>query len=443
MRSLLLLPVLSVVVVALAAGCAGSGSMPLRASSVASLGVSPAFGGLTVFGDRLASGWLDASWNSTTQLDLGAPVYAGSRALSLTVTKARGALYLRASGGVDVSSYTELRFAARCPQAAGEPPQFAAWLTDANGVKLSAPRSLAAYGADMRSDAWTFYRLPLADLNADGRQIGGIVIQGDSDAPQATIYLDEIGFSATSVATPASPETPPSPSPSDATSQPSSLPTPATATPMIATPMPTPAQAPTVTPVPATSPMPTATPSPEPTAAPSPVAAASGSPAAGAPSPTPAPAEQTAAPRTIYSGALAPGWTTVATDASARSSTVSDAASDGQALAIRFTAPFGRVIFRSSTAFSAQGYRSLLFAARASAPGQQVTLQLADTNGAPVEVAVSLGDFGGQPVTSDWTLYQIPLSAFGVGSGPLAGIIVQDATGAPQPALYVDAIVLR
>jgi hypothetical protein len=433
---------LGVVVVALAAGCAGNGSAPLRASSAASLGVSPAFAGLTVFGDRLASGWLDASWNSATQLDLGAPVYAGSRALSLTVTKSKGALYLRASGGVDVSSFTELRFAARRAQADGEPPQFAVWLTDANGGQLSAPRSLAAYGPDPRSDAWTVYRLPLADLDADGRQIGGIVIQGDSDAPQATVYLDEIGFSASTVAMNVSPDSLPSPSQSDATSLPTPLPTPATTTAAIASPLPTATQAPTATAVPATSPT---TPQPEPTATPGPVAAATGSPAAGAPSPTPlpAPAEQATAPRTIYSGALEPGWTTVAIGASARSSTVSDAASEGHALAILFTAPFGRVIFRSSAAFSAQGYHSLLFAARASAAGQQVTLQLADTNGSPVEVAVSLGDFGGQPVTTDWTLYQIPLSAFGVGSGPLSGIIVQDATGAPQPALYVDAIVLR
>ncbi|MGI8554141.1 MAG: hypothetical protein ACR2PL_25645 [Dehalococcoidia bacterium] len=53
---------------------------------------------------------------------------------------------------------------------------------------------------------------------------------------------------------------------------------------------------------------------------------------------------------------------------------------------------------------------------------------------------VYLSSAGGDPVVGSWTVYRIPLSAFGAVGKVVGGIAIQDESGQAQPTLYLDQI---
>ena len=76
-------------------------------------GASAASTQFTVYGDRLASGWTDWSWDSTVNLAATSPVASGSDAIAWTATRAWGGLYLHTDLPVALAPYSALNFALR------------------------------------------------------------------------------------------------------------------------------------------------------------------------------------------------------------------------------------------------------------------------------------------------------------------------------------------
>ncbi len=90
-------------------------------------------------------------------------------------------------------------------------------------------------------------------------------------------------------------------------------------------------------------------------------------------------------------------------------------------------------------------YRYLQFAARATQSGQQFSVYLADatSNNNALGQHVRLSDYGGSPPVGTWSTYVIPLADMN-GSNKLIGeIVIEDASGTSQQALYIDELQLR
>ena len=55
-------------------------------------------------------------------------------------------------------------------------------------------------------------------------------------------------------------------------------------------------------------------------------------------------------------------------------------------------------------------------------------------------VEVLLASYGGDPTTTGWTIYTLPLAVFNLAGAPIGGLVIQDESGRLQPAVYVDDI---
>ena len=113
----------------------------------------------TIYGDALASGWVDWSWDSAVNRGVTNPVCSGAKAIGWTVNAAWGGLYLHNGGGVSSAPFTSLTFALRATQ----PGQaVSVVLEDVRDHPLGAALALSsAYGGQPVAGAWTLYRICL------------------------------------------------------------------------------------------------------------------------------------------------------------------------------------------------------------------------------------------------------------------------------------------
>ncbi len=194
---------------------------------------------LTVFGDALAAGWADRSWDSAVNL-AARTSFSGRFAISHQVTAAWGGLYLRAGAPVSTAGYTELRLALRATQSG---QSYGVQLRDEAGRGIGAVRSLAEFGGQPPRNTWKEYRIPLSTLAPAGAWIMGITLQDMAGQAQPVVFVDAVQLlAATGAVTPA-PTVSPTPAP---TSTPTPSPTPAATS----TPTPAPTSTPTPTPTP-------------------------------------------------------------------------------------------------------------------------------------------------------------------------------------------------
>ncbi len=212
-----------------------------RATGQGAQGAAAATTSVGVYHDTLASGWGNWSWNASVGFNNSAPVYAGSKSITVTVTKAWGALQLQSNRGLSAAQYPYVTFSVQASQSG---QAFDVALTDTNNKQLGPFTPLGNYGGEPVPGAWTLYTIPVAGLGGAGKQIGGVVLQEAQGKAQPAIFVDEIAF--TSGAAPTATGTP----------------SPTTAA--------TPAPTASATPSPAPSATPTATPSPAPTGTPQP-----------------------------------------------------------------------------------------------------------------------------------------------------------------------------
>ena len=191
-----------------------------------------------IYGDALASGWHDQSWDANVNYAYPRAPYSGRDSISYRATAPWAGLDIRGDSGVNGASYGKLTFALK---ASKNNQQYAVYLRGIDGQNLSEPVSLASYGGQPVANRWKTYSIPLAALGASTTQIGHVVIHEWSGAPQPIVYVDQIQFSGTGQGTTSNPNldpisapapslTPsatPSPTPSP-TEQPATNPAPVT-----------------------------------------------------------------------------------------------------------------------------------------------------------------------------------------------------------------------
>ena len=345
---------------------------------------------LMVYNDNLVAGWADWSWHTNVNMSQSNIVQSGSGAIAASYTQAWGALSLRGLSTANISDAQGLHF----------------WIrgtSDNQVVNVRLVRADNSQTPPVRivpvANTWTEVIIPRANFGNIG-QINGILWQDGKGSAQPTFYLDDIYF--------VSQGAPPPPPPPNTPVSPTAAPT--------ATPIP-----PTNTPVPptATSEPPTNTPLP-PTNTPV--------------SPTPTPNVSTSL--TVYGDSLGTGWNNWSWGANVNFSQGNVVRSGSAAIAVNYTRPWSGLYLGNLSAVDVRGYNELHFWMRGSAAGQAIDVQLVrgdSTRSARVRI---------QPPANTWLEVTIPLSRFGT-VADVRGLVWQEVTGAPQPAVYLDEIAFR
>lgn len=150
-----------------------------------------AAGSAVVYGDGLASGWENWSWDASVNFGATRPVHGGSRSIAFTYNKAWAGLYFH-TRGVNTSGYTAIQFYLNGGNASGQLTDVA--LYDASLKQIPSPKPVNKYiqGGSIAAGQWRLVRIPLADLGGANRVISGILIQDLAGHAQPTIYLDDL-----------------------------------------------------------------------------------------------------------------------------------------------------------------------------------------------------------------------------------------------------------
>jgi len=147
----------------------------------------------------------------------------------------------------------------------------------------------------------------------------------------------------------------------------------------------------------------------------------------------------------VYTDSLAAGWTDASWSATVNYANLNPVLAGTDSLAFTVTAPWGGFYVRSATPVSTVGDSALTFAAEATKIGQRYSVAVYGAAGQLLGQPVVLTGYGGDPPVGAWNVYSIPLGPadLGVAGQAISGILIQDYTGAAQPALYVDNLGLK
>jgi lysophospholipase L1-like esterase len=157
--------------------------------------------------------------------------------------------------------------------------------------------------------------------------------------------------------------------------------------------------------------------------------------------PTPTATPPTSGSLSIFDDAMGSGWRDASYNTT-NSSVISPVYSKSVALSAKINAD-GGLDFQSVNGQATNGYTTIHFALRASAANQRYEVYADRTYGQPLTAPVSLNSYGGQPTTTGWKEYDIPLVALGASNTTLKDVVIHDATGTSQAIVYVDQVELR
>ncbi len=136
---------------------------------------------LTIFGDGLASGWANWSWNSTVNFGATTPIHSGSKSLSAKYDAAWAGVYLRSNPAV-AAGYDTLRFWVNGGTGS---QKITVSFYDANSNPVQATTVQAV------ANTWTQFDVSLAVFGPSSN-LWGVAWQESSGSAQPVFYLDDI-----------------------------------------------------------------------------------------------------------------------------------------------------------------------------------------------------------------------------------------------------------
>jgi hypothetical protein len=143
----------------------------------------PSAADLLVYGDALAAGWEDWSWDSAVNLANTAVVQQGAAAAAVTYQAAYAGFSLRAPSPISTSGYTAIAFGVY-GAAGGSQLELVTQATDSGSAGT-------AYALTAPAGVWTSVTVPLTALGSPAA-IARINLQDASGAAQPTIYVDNM-----------------------------------------------------------------------------------------------------------------------------------------------------------------------------------------------------------------------------------------------------------
>jgi endoglucanase len=144
----------------------------------------------------------------------------------------------------------------------------------------------------------------------------------------------------------------------------------------------------------------------------------------------------------IYSDSLTSGWGNWSWNSTINFSATNPVYQGSDAISFTPTSSYGGLYIHSDQGIDTTHYQSLTFAARTSGNGQTYSVGLYDPNNQLLHPAIALDGYGGQPVSTSWKIYTIPLSDLNATGKTIKGVMIQDTSGKTQQTLYLDQIAL-
>lgn len=135
---------------------------------------------VTIYGDSLASGWQDWSWNANRNLSNPSPVQSGTASISVTITSAWGALYLHNNTALSTSGYDHLEFYIHGGSSGGQQLNIVA---DKNTSQV--------YPVTATANTWVKIDVPLTSLGSPA-SLSDIYWQDRAGKAQPAFYVDTI-----------------------------------------------------------------------------------------------------------------------------------------------------------------------------------------------------------------------------------------------------------
>ena len=144
----------------------------------------------------------------------------------------------------------------------------------------------------------------------------------------------------------------------------------------------------------------------------------------------------------IYSDTLAGGWANWSWSSSIDFN-ATPAYSGAYAIGWQTTGAWGGLYLHTDSPVQTVSGSVLHFALRASATGEQFSIGLyGQGNHLIGNNGLSPTAFGSAPAANSWTVYDIPLSAFGAAGQAVTGVAIQDSSGGTQPPVLIDDVKL-
>ncbi len=147
---------------------------------------------MVMYDDALRNGWQDWSWATTYSLAATAYVHGGTRSISF-VPEGWQAVYPHLNAGVSGATYDGLNFWVNGGAASGQALRIVFVL----GGTILADVPLSDYlPGGPTAATWRSVRLPFDGIGLSSATVDGIYFQDGTGGTQATVYLDDLLFTA-------------------------------------------------------------------------------------------------------------------------------------------------------------------------------------------------------------------------------------------------------
>jgi hypothetical protein len=151
---------------------------------------------------------------------------------------------------------------------------------------------------------------------------------------------------------------------------------------------------------------------------------------------------QPASNYTIYNDSLTPGWRNWSYQSTVNLANTTPVAAGVRSIAWTPDSGWATLYLRAGAAIRLGDYSSVRFAMRASRAGLRVGVALTNASNRALAPLAPLNVYGGSPPVGAWTVYTIPRSALAPHADLAYGVMLQNWSNYPAPAMYVDSVVL-
>lgn len=158
--------------------------LPAMLKDFASAPTPPA---LSIFGDGLAAGWADWSYDAQVDVNNSSPVHSGARSIAATYVAGFGGLSLRSEGAIapQAAGYRRITLWIYAPSNARD---FSFYTQSDDDTGNS-----ALYSISVPANTWTQVVVPLSALG-NPSAIKRLTLQDESGTAQPTFYVDDIAL---------------------------------------------------------------------------------------------------------------------------------------------------------------------------------------------------------------------------------------------------------
>ncbi len=143
-----------------------------------------------IYGDSLATGWENWSWDTDVNFAETDPVREGTRSTRATY-KSAWAGFLLHHAGISTTGKTNLKFSINGSHIGEQALQVMAY-NSAGAAMAPVPLDRYKGGTKLNANTWSDIIIPLADLGADNKTITGFLIQGRDGQVQMPWVIDNV-----------------------------------------------------------------------------------------------------------------------------------------------------------------------------------------------------------------------------------------------------------